>query len=404
MNVLLLFMIPLLVSGPWEAIGPEGGEVTAILQSTQNTDLLYAVSGSNPTQVVRSLDGGFSWEAISYFTSFGTPYDMVMTSTGKLVAVGPGRTWVSADDGFTWNTYGQAGKYFYDAVAHPTNGDEIYATGYTYDGSWDMTFLHSTDGGATWSDMPLVTSGNNSYGRCIAVSTQNPSNILIGGYENDRGYIPDLFLSTNGGTSFSNVTPAAASGENYIYGAAIHPVNADILIAGSITGIYQSTDGGSSWSRIRNQYFNFDISFSDADPNFVIASGSYDKTYISTDCGASWSTTTAGIEGDDIKWMETDALNSSIAYTGSTLGFFRSSDGGSSWTMQNSGLLLGNVMAMEFLNGYIFMNMENMVAVFRTEEGSTVFWEEVIIPLACGDFCSIESNDVDTLLAFEGVG
>lgn len=402
MNALLLLMIPLLVSGPWEPTGPEGGEIKAILQSTQDTDVLYALSGDNPTQVVKSLNSGTTWTAISDFTG-STVSDMVMTEDGALVAFGYSRTWVSYDGGITWTTHNQTYINFYDAVPHPVNGGEILATGYKSDGSPTMSLFHSTDHGSTWSDLQLISSGNNSYGRCIDISTGNPDNILVGGYEYSSGNAPCLFLSTDGGSSFADVTPAAASGEYYFYGVGIHPVNPDTLLAGTLSGIYRSTDGGSSWTRIQNQYYGYDISFSDVDPNLVLSAGTYGRTYVSTDCGASWTTTYTGIDGDNIKWVETDALNSPIAYTGSTIGFFHSSDGGNSWNMQNTGLLLGSVMAMEYVNGYIFMNMEDL-GVFRTEEGFSVVWEEVTTPLSCGDFCAIESNDADTLLALEGAG
>lgn len=46
-------MIPVLGFGPWEPIGPEGGEIKAILQSTQDTDVLYALSAQQ--QIILSI-------------------------------------------------------------------------------------------------------------------------------------------------------------------------------------------------------------------------------------------------------------------------------------------------------------------------------------------------------------
>jgi len=400
MNVLILLILPLVGYGPWESVGPEGGEVKAVLQSTQDASTLFAVSGANPTQVVRSTDGGNSWTIISDFTS-GTPYDMVMTENGTLVAVGTSRVWISSDNGMTWtNTY-HSNTYFYDAVAHPTNGQEVFASGYKYNGSnWDMTFFHSLDAGITWSSLPVLATGNTSYGRCIDVSPSNPDHIMVGGYEYNSGNFPYLFLSTNGGISFTDVTPPSAT--YYMNGAAFHPVNPDIMLSGSLSNMWRSTDGGATWANMRNQSYNYDISFSSADNDLVFSSAN-SIAYRSTDCGITWTTLSSGLDGTDIKWITPDAANSSIVYTGSSAGFYYSSDAGSSWATHNSGLIVGKVLAMEYVNGWIFMNMMDL-GLFKAEDGPTLTWQEVTTPLACGDFCALESVGPDTLLALEGTG
>ncbi len=400
MNILLLLMIPLLGFDSWESIGPEGGEVRAVLQSTQYTGTLYALSGSYPTQVVRSLDNGSTWTNISDFTG-GTPCDMTMTADGKLVIVGYYYVWVSEDEGMTWTEYYHSNSLFWDTVAHPTVGDDVFAAGHKYDGDWNFTFFHSTDGGVTWNDIALINSSNDSYGWCITISSSNPDVILTGGYEFSSGTIPYLFLSTDGGTSFSDVTPAEIT-SSHLYGVGVHPVNPDIMLVSS-SNIYRSADGGSSWTQVSSMNGSKDISFSNVDPDLILAGGYYYSIHKSTDCGESWSTVYTGLEGDNVNWIVPDALNSSIAYTGSNLGFFYSSDSGNSWTMQNSGMIVGRVLAMEYTNGYIFMNMEDQ-GLFKTVVNPTIAWEEVPTPLSCGDFCAIESTGGDTLLILEGAG
>jgi len=400
MNLIAILLIPLLGFGPWESVGPEGGEVKAILQSTQDTSILYAVSGSYPTQVLQSTDNGSNWSALASIESI-YPYDMVMTMNGTLVIFGSSRVCTSTDGGLNWTSNYFSNTIFLDGVAHPLDGSRIFASGYKYDGSsWNMSFYHSADGGISWSDLTLVSSSNSSYGRCIAVSESNPDHILVGGYEYNSGYTPYLFRSVNGGTSFTNITPPTAT--YYIYGAAIHPVHTDTLLAGSLVNMFRSTDGGSNWTNISSLTYNYDISFSSADNNLVLSCGS-SRLYRSTNTGLSWSTITSGLSGSGINWIEPDAVNASLAYTGSSAGFFYSSDGGVSWTPQNSGLLVGKTLALEYVNGSIFMNMEDM-GLFRAVDGPTITWQEVTTPLACGDFCALEAVGPDTVLALEGTG
>ena len=400
MNIFLSFMIPLLSLWPWESIGPEGGEVSAVLQSSQNTDILYAYSGDFPSQVIKSIDGGSTWTVISYFDN-GTPYDMVMTASGKLVAVGFNRVWVSDDDGVTWGSSYYMNTIFNDAVAHPVNGDEIFAIGSKAIGSWNMTFFHSTDGGVVWDEFELISSTNHSYGDCIDISPSNPDIILVGGEEiGPSSYIPFLFLSTDGGAFFSDVTPPAAFYENAISGVGIHPTHPDTMLASTYSGVYRTLDGAANWTKMQDQPYSYDISFSEINTDLVLSTSSW-HIHRSSDCGASWSTSSAGLTGSNIYWVVPDAVNSSIAYTGSNTGFFHSSDGGITWSLQNSGLLAGRIIAMEYVNGYIFMSMKNM-GLFRSEEGPSAMWETISVPASFQDMCDIESNGGDTLLALEG--
>jgi len=401
----VLVLIALAGYGPWSSVGPEGGDIDAPVQSPSNPLELWAVSGYNPTQVVHSTDGGESWESLSSFTG-STVYDMIVCPNGNLVAAGSSRTWTSTDGGATWTSHSFTNTMFYDREAHPTNSNEVFGAGYAYDGSWKLCFMHSTDGGSTFTTtfIPLGGTYTQSYGRSIAVSKSNPSVILLGGYGYDTTYVPFVFRSTDGGASFTDVTPAAAASQYYFYGVGIHPTNPDIMLAGSLYSMYRSTNGGASWTvAAASQTYNYDISFSDADPNLVLAAGT-NRTYRSTNAGVSWTSVTSGLTGViGIEWVIPDWSSSSTAFTSSSAGFYRSTNGGSSWTEKLEGLIVGRVLAMEESQGWIFMNMQAM-GVFKTPATGSVDWEEVTTPLACGDFCDICADGSGVLLALEGSG
>lgn len=403
MTIIICVMMTLVSWGAWEPTGPEGGDINAPVQSPFNASELWALSGSNSTQVVHSTDGGVNWECLSTFTS-GTPYDMIITADGNLVAVGSSRTWTSTDGGQSWTGNYFSNTYFYDAVAHPTDPGELFATGYAYDGSWKMAFMHSTNNGTTFNVTYLPITGTQTYGRCIALSQSDPSVILVGGYgyTTDATYEPVVFRSTDSGASFTDVTPSAAASDYYFYGVAVHPSNPDIMLAGSLYKIYRSTNGGDSWTLILSQTYNHRLSFSVADNNLVFAGG-ISRGYRSIDSGSNWTNLTSGLTGTDIQWVVPSWENSSIAFTGSSTGFFRSVDSGTSWNSSNSGLMVGKVLAMEESQGWLFMNMEEM-GLYKAELTSSFAWQEVTTPLACGDFCDICADGSGTLLALEGTG
>ncbi len=402
-----LVFIALAGYGPWASVGPEGGDINSPVQSPTNAQELWALSGTNPTQVVHSTDAGETWETLSTFTG-STPYDMIACPNGNLVVGGSSRTWTSTNGGVTWSSNYSTNTIFQDLEPHPTNSNEVFASGYAYDATWKFAFMHSTDGGISFTKtfMPLGGTYTHSYGRSIAVSKSDPSVILVGGYGYSTTDVntPFVFKSTNGGTSFTDVTPAAAASQYYFYGLGIHPTNPNIMLAGSLYSMYRSTNGGTTWSvAAASQTYSYHVAFSDADPNLVMAAGN-NRIYRSTNAGVSWTSITSGLTGlSGVQWVIPDWNNASIAFTSSASGFHKSTNGGTSWTEIVEGLNVGSALAMEESQGWLFMNMQDM-GLFKTPITGSVAWEEVTTPLACGDFCDICADGSGTLLALEGSG
>jgi len=71
----------------------------------------------------------------------------------------------------------------------------------------------------------------------------------------------------------------------------VHPTNPDVVLAGTIDGVYRSTDRGTTWSRAgfpaeSRQIWSFMV---DArDPNRIYAGGSPISVFLSEDSGATW--------------------------------------------------------------------------------------------------------------------
>jgi photosystem II stability/assembly factor-like uncharacterized protein len=401
MMVLPLLLMMLVSYGPFVSLGPEGGEIKAVIQSPLDADILYGMSGYNPTVVVRSTDRGLSWDELSSFTG-STPYDMVITQNGTLVALGSSMVWRSADGGLTWASASFSNTVFWLAAVHPTSGSTVFATGYKYDGSfWRNTFFKSTDGGASWTSTYCGEAGLHSFGRSIAVAPSNPNFILVGGYKSTTTTDAQLFSSTDGGATFSDITPAGSSVDYYFEGLAFHPTNPSIILAGAYLALYRSTDGGSTWARI-TQYYNNGLAFSSVDNNLALGAG-LSATYQSTNAGVSWNTVTSGLSGTNCKWIVPDREDASLAYTGTTAGFFRSTTGGTSWTASNTGLVIGNVISMARCNGYLWANMASQ-GLYRMQDGSAVNWQFMSRPSTCGDFVRLVSNDSNVILGLEGSG
>jgi photosystem II stability/assembly factor-like uncharacterized protein len=331
---------------------------------------------------------------------------MTIGPTGNLYAGSSHRIYRSTDGGATWTYTSMSNLYTYDMFAHPTDPDIVYGAGYRHNGSyWVLAFIKSTNGGTSWTTTDLET--QNSYARCITVSLSDPDVIYIGGYRLPSPYTPIMYKSTDGGSSWTEVSAAGWAGQYYVYSAAVHPTNPDIICAGLYYDIWRSSDGGASWTEVTsNYYYNYDMAWSQADAN-IVYSGEHNSIYRSTNGGSNWGSYSSGLDGYYFYSVAADRSSSTTAFTGNGYGFFRSTDTGTTWSESNSGLTIGKILALGTTPGNparFFMQMEDVGVYRTTDNGSS--WTRLGTPLSCGDFCEIvvHPTDQNTILALEGAG
>lgn len=388
--------------GEWVCVGPEGGEITALIQSTQNPAELYALSGYNPTMVLISHNQGDTWENIGTFTGSDV-YDMTMTSSGILVAFGGHMVWRSTDGGVNWTSVSVSNTYFYQGVAHPTDGNTVMAAAYRYiDSFWRIAFMKSTNGGQTWTSTQISTSSTHAYGRSIAVSATDPDVIIVGGYEPDGTIYQRLYLSENGGAAFTDITPPSTTNEYYTYGAAIHPDNPDIMLAGTQNSVYRTTDRGATWVKTASQYYNYRLKYSTVDPELVFA-GAYNNIYRSLNGGQTWSSFNSGLSGYNFQHVVPSTTDTDNVYTGSNTGFFSSTSQGVSWNMSVEGMLAGKVLVGCRAGGYMYIQLQSL-GLFRSPIGPSENWTAVNQASGCGDLAGLVSDGNQMLLALEAGG
>lgn len=218
---------------------------------------------------------------------------------------------------------------------HPTNNNIIYV-GAAGGGIWK-----TPDGGASWScllddHVVLGVSG-------IVVHPTSPNTIYIatgdgdGWHNNSTG----VLKSTNGGASWSATGLEWEVDEfKVIRKLIMHPSNTNILMAASSDGIWRTTNGGASWSRVISGDF-YDI---EARPNSTSTfyAGTKDRIYRSANSGASWSSVRYFSGGGRVALAVTPANSSFVGAVcarqsdGGFLGFYASTNGGSSFSLRAS--------------------------------------------------------------------
>lgn len=158
----------------------------------------------------------------------------------------------------------------------------------------------------------------------------------------------------------------------------IDPSNTDHLIAGTyFGGLYQSTDGGGTWSHIDSifgAYPVFSVVFDRSQPAVVYAGTFQAGVYKSTDGGQTWTQSSVGLTDFNVQSLVIDPSNSAVllAVTGTLV--FRSQDSGAHWTTVTSGLkgVVGRSAAFNpVLTGMVYLGTIGQGVFVSSDHGKT---------------------------------
>ncbi len=216
----------------WRNIGPANmaGRVTDIEAVEANPAVLYVAAASGG--VWKSVNAGTTWEAI--FTRYGTANigDLAISQRNpELVWVGTGEACVrnsvgwgdgvykSTDGGKTFQNVGlRESHHIGRVVTHPSNPDVVYvaAQGHLWAHGGDQGIFRTSDGGRTWQKLAGGLPDDGRTGATdLVMDPSNPRVLYAAFWERLRE--PHRF--TSGGPN---------------------------------GGIFKSTDGGDSWTRLAN--------------------------------------------------------------------------------------------------------------------------------------------------------
>ena len=276
-----------------------------------------------------------------------------------------GGVWKSDDYGRTWTPiFDHESTQSIGAIAvAPSNPNIIFAGSgeglHRPDLSVGNGIYKSVDAGKTWTHLGLR---DGQQIPAIAIDPRDPNRVFAAvlghpyGPNEERG----LFRSTDGGQTWQKVIY-----KNENTGASdveIDPINPDVIYAsmwevregpwednnevnGTGGGLFKSTDGGNTWTQITNglpkDLAQIYVAIAASDSHRVYAtvataSGTL-AFYRSDDGGESWSKTTddprpsGRIGGGDLAVPRADPKNPDVVYSASTV-TMRSTDGGKTWS------------------------------------------------------------------------
>ncbi len=402
-KILFLFCIACIpLFATWQAIGPEGGNVRAVVISPSNQDVVYFAAYTYPCKIYKSTNAGAVWSKVGSYN--GYCYCLAIGSDEKLYA-GYYGVYRSTDGGATWVSSSIPSTYVYDLVVHPSNPAIVYGAGYKYlSGSRELVFIKSTNSGVNWTTSRL-DSGLYCYGYSIAVDPANGNNIYVGGNGYDTRYLPKIFKSTDGGSSFSEVFSDTIG--YYVYSLAVHPTNSNIVYAGTyLNGIFRSTNAGANWTRVSTLNYNYAMATTPANPNLILG-GALSSIYRSTDAGITWASIATGLKGTYFRGLAISRTSAANAFSGCDAGFYKTTNMGTNWQAANTNFYAGIILDFGVApsqKSTMYTEFENVGVYKTTNYGSS--WNLLPTPSTCGALCAfvVHNTDPNAVCGLEGTG
>ncbi|HMK26140.1 MAG TPA: hypothetical protein VK483_08930 [Chitinophagaceae bacterium] len=354
----------------WRMIGPHrGGRTVGAVGVPQQPNVFYI--GVNNGGVWKTTDFGRTWFPIFDDQPTGSVGDVaVALSNPNVIYVGCGEgiqrpdlsvgdgVYRSTDGGKTWiNTGLKDAQQIGGIDIDPKNENRVFvaALGHPYGPNEERGVYRTTDGGKNWE---RVLYKDENTGAVQVTIDPNNSNIIFadmwagrqGPWENGawNGKESGLFKSTDGGTTWKKIInglPTTEQGLGRI-GFCIAPSNSKRMYAtvdaGREGGIYRSDDAGESWKRIQtdNRYWGRASDFAEVkvDPkNEDIVYSANVVTWKSIDGGKTWNAFRGAPGGDDYHRIWINPNNSNIILIASDQGAIITVNGGetfSSWYNQ----------------------------------------------------------------------
>jgi photosystem II stability/assembly factor-like uncharacterized protein len=340
------------------AIGPAAmsGRIAAIdgYQGDRLTVYVGAASGG----VWKSADGGLTFKPVldKYTQSIGAvAIDPLHPET---VWVGTGEAWVrnsvsvgtgvykTTDGGDSWQLMGLPESEHISRIAiHPKDTGTVLvcALGHLWNANAERGVFRTTDGGKTWKKTLFVNEDTGCSD--IAIDPQDPRNVYAGMWQARRtpwsftsgGAGSGLYKSTDGGSTWQRVTRGLPEGILGRIGLAVAPSRPSVVYAvveAKKTALYRSENLGESWTEMNSSinvqarpFYFATIIVDPKDFNRVYKPG-YDLSY--SDDGGKTFGGTANVHGDlHTLWINPKDPNQ--LFVGTDGGVYTSTDRASHW-------------------------------------------------------------------------
>jgi photosystem II stability/assembly factor-like uncharacterized protein len=326
---------------PLSSSGLVATTASSLVVDPATSGTLYARLGGD---VSKTVDGGAHWKKV--YSAMPTE-DGRSTYPASLVAVGPaapntvyigidgngdggGGVFKSDDGGINWTRFPLPRHGGVRGLAIDSHDSGIIYVWVPLNGPGSGVFK-SSNGAASWSELNSLAPFRGISN--LWIDPQNPATLYA---RTNYGPMPPLVKTTDGGLSWSVVTPTIVtfSGEDYqapsivVNSLAIDPQNSNIVYAITNQGVFKSMDSAATWSAVdfdlpRDSAGNVSISslvIAPQNSNLLYATATNKGVFKTTDGGASWTAVNSGLKTLSVPLLVIDPQNTSTAYAGTNGG------------------------------------------------------------------------------------
>ncbi len=259
-------------------IGPavSGGRHHDVESIASDPSLIYIASASGG--LWRSRNRGHTWTNLTDHLPVSTFGDVALSpSSPNIVFAGTGEqnnrqstswgngVYRSSDGGNTWEHVGlEETRHIGEVQIHPRNSDIVFvaALGNLWAPSEERGVYRTVDGGETWEKVLFIDAYTGVVD--LMIDPENPRNVYAAAYQRERkawgfrggGPGSGIYKSTDGGSSWREITDGVPDVDKGRIGLAISASNPSVLMAlietadRELTGTYRSEDAGESWERM----------------------------------------------------------------------------------------------------------------------------------------------------------
>ena len=349
----------------WRMIGPfRGGRTVGATGVVGQPNVFYI--GVNNGGVWRTNDYGRTWNPIFDDQPTGSigalavaPSDpnVIYVASGEGLqrpdlSVGDG-VYKSTDGGRTWRHMGlRDGQQIGAVLVDPRDANRVFVAvlGHPYGANEERGVYRSTDGGEHWQK--VLYKDENTGAIALAFDPSNAQTIYAdlwaarqGPWENGawQGAGSGLYKSTDGGSTWRQLTKGLPTVEQGLGRIGFGVAQSDprtvyaTVDAPQLGGIYRSDDAGETWSRVtaerRVWARGSDFAEIKVDPkNKEIVYAASIATYKSTDGGKTWTAWRGAPGGDDYHTIWINPDNPQTILLASDQGAIITVNGGETWS------------------------------------------------------------------------
>ena len=297
----------------FRSIGPAvtGGRIHDVEARPGNPSTIYAATASGG--LWKTTNKGTTWQPLFDDQPVSTFGDVALApSNRRVVWAGTGEqnnrqstawgngVYRSTDGGQSWTHLGlENTRHIGRIQVHPKDSDVAYvaALGNLWAPSEARGVYKTTDGGQTWTNVLFVDERTGVVD--LAMHPDDPDVLYAAAYQrlrrtwgfNGGGPGSGIYKTTDGGSSWSEMTDGIPAGDKGRIGLATTPADPDRVYAlvqhAEEGGTYRSDDAGASWSKVnalnpRPMYYShIEADPTEGDRVFVMAT----EFYMSEDAG-----------------------------------------------------------------------------------------------------------------------